>query len=92
VATIVVLPSVVKAIERSYPLDACAGATARAGAGASSVALPTTLFGSARTIPPAIRYFASIGCVHSYTSRSQPFCHALRNSVADRAWYASSKC
>src|SRR6187401_613844 len=78
-------PAAVKTTDLSCPSDDRCGATAIDGDGPSRSLLPTTLFGSASTMPPAIRYLASIGCVHSYTSRSQPFCQLLSHSVADRA-------
>src|SRR5688572_12674297 len=87
VATMLAEPAAaVKATDRSRPTDDRAGATAMDGDGASSSLLPTTLFGSATTMPAAIRYLASIGCVHSYTSRSQSFCQLLSHSAAERAW------
>ena len=55
----------VKTTDRSYPIDDRCGATAIEGDGPSSRVLPTTLFGSATTMPAAMRYLASIGCVHS---------------------------
>ena len=78
-------PAAVKTTDPSRPSDDRCGAMAIDGDGPSRSLLPTTLFGSASRMPPAIRYFASMGCVHSYTSRSQPFCQLLSHSVAERA-------
>ena len=55
----------VKTIEFGRVCAVRCGATAMAVAGASRSVPPTTLFGSAATIPAAMRYFASGGWVHS---------------------------
>ena len=44
-----------------------------------------TLLGSIATIPAAMRYFASIGCVHSYVSRVHPCSQSDSHSIAERA-------
>ena len=54
-----------KTIESTTPSAWRCGATASAWYGAPVSVSATTLFGSATTMPAAIRYLASIGWVHS---------------------------
>ena len=72
VATISRVPSDEKATDAGQPDWVRCGATVRATGGASRSALPLTWFGSASSIPAAIRYLPSMGWVHSYASRLQP--------------------
>ncbi len=64
-ASIRASPDEVKAIEERRVNAVRWGATARTVAGASRSVPPTTLLGSATTMPAAIRYLASGGWVHS---------------------------
>ena len=65
VRAVMVLPDAPKTTDSAIPSSARWDATAMALNGAVSDAWSMTLFGSATTMPAAIRYLASIGCVHS---------------------------
>src|SRR5918999_5175539 len=79
------VPTALKATERGCPSDERAGAIASAPGGSSTSVSETMRLGSATTMPAAMRYLASIGWVHSYTSRVQPWFQLASHSVAERA-------
>src|SRR3546814_1740027 len=70
-SSMVRLPSEVNTIEAGHPDAVLWGATARLVAGASRSVLPLTWFGSATTMPAAMRYLASIGRSEEHTSELQ---------------------
>jgi len=65
VMAVIVRPEAPNTIDSAIPSSARWDATASAVNGAASDVWPMILFGSAATMPAAMRYLASIGWVHS---------------------------